>query len=240
MSAFHLISDHLIIRPSLLHPPPTLLFLLDLFKLLFGFRGPRKVLLVGLSDAGKTICFTQLVARKFVNTVTSMKVTECPFDLNGKYRLAVDIPGFDRLRAKFWDDNKRSANALVFLVDSAAFVNNVRDVADFLYTILADPAVTGRRVPILIAANKQDQPLAKSAAVIRKQLEKELQVIRETRAADLASTNESGTAQALVGHADKEFSFQDLRNRVSFVDCSCLEQGDHNLNELRAWLKKNL
>ena len=70
-------------------------------------------------------------------------------------------------------------------------------VAEQLYDVLADPAVTRRRLPVLLAANKADcGARAHTPDFIRKRLEKALGELRGTRAA-LAS-DETG-AGARVG-----------------------------------------
>lgn len=44
--------------------------------------------------------------------------------------------------------------------------------SSFLYTLLADPALSS--TPFLILANKQDETMAKGAGVIKSLLEKEM------------------------------------------------------------------
>ena len=146
----------------------------------------------------------------------------------------MDLPGFDRLRNKFFDDYKSSARAIVLVLDSLSFVSNNRNVADFVYTVLSDPVVVQRRIPLLIACNKQDEAKAKSAKVLQKQLEKEVHAIRETRAAALASIDRDSDV-LLIGNANREFRWSDVNNRVEFVDCSC-QASDEMLDAVRDWI----
>jgi len=104
-----------------------------------------------------------------------MKETESSLNVkNRKTAYLIDLPGFDRLRAKYWDDYKNRAKAVIFVIDSADFINNIRDVADLLYNYLVDDLVISKRIPFLMACNKQDETRAKSAKVIQKQLEREM------------------------------------------------------------------
>ncbi len=93
---------------------------------------------------------------------------------NGKTIYLVDLPGFERLRMKYWDDYKQRAKAFIYVIDSNEFINNIRDVADLLYNYLVDGSVIDKKIPILVACNKQDETRAKSAKVIQKQLEREM------------------------------------------------------------------
>jgi len=209
-----------------------------------GSSSSSSLLLVGLSDSGKTLLFSQLLCNTFVNTVTSMQQNEGRLQINPQKSIQiVDLPGYDRLRIKFWDDFKNKARAIVFVVDSFQFMTNLRDVAEFLYIILGDQVVAKKRVPVLVACNKQDEAKAKSAKILHKQLEKEIGLIRETRLAALESTD--GVAEdedvAIIGNPDKDFSFSDLRMDVEFVDCSCLGRDETQENQLelvRQWIEK--
>lgn len=86
----------------------------------------------------------------------------------------IDIPGYERLRGKFVDQYKSSARCVLYVVDSLTIQKDIRDVAEFLYNILSDHAIANNISALLIVCNKQDIPLAKSTAVIKSLLEKEL------------------------------------------------------------------
>jgi len=214
-----------------------------LIKLLSGSssRG-NAVLLIGLSDAGKTVMLCKLLSDKVVKTMTSMKQNEELLTTTKKPVRLCDLPGYDRLRVKFWDDYKNQAKGIIFVVDSLLFLSNIRDVADFLYNVLADPAISKRRVPILVACNKQDEAKAKSAKVIQNQLEKEINTIRETRRSALGSTDAgSDNADAVViGNPDRDFKYSDLKTPIEFVDCSSVgrDDDDSNLQGVWKWLNK--
>lgn len=200
-----------------------------------GSSSRKNILLLGLAEAGKTTMFTRLVTGKTVQTVTSMKENQGTVKIGNRTFSLVDLPGYDRLRRKYFDDFKPTARAVIFVVDSLEFLSNLRDVADFLYTVLSDPIISGRKTRILIACNKQDEPKAKTARVLQRQLEKEIQAIRETRAAALDSTaGDSGDKVVLLGNTGKDFEWTDIKNKVEFVDCTSLD--DDSLEPVGTWI----
>ncbi|XP_015791177.1 signal recognition particle receptor subunit beta [Tetranychus urticae] len=219
-------------------------FIAFLTLVLLGFlsksRKGSRVLLMGLSDSGKTVLFSQLVSGKAVSTFTSMKQNECHLNLERRSVVMIDIPGFDRLRDKYWNDLKKGVRAIVFVVDSYQITSNIKDVADYFYTILADNLVSSQKIPILVACNKQDKPKSKSSKVIRTLIEKEINTIRETRLAALESTDGDSENTRIVGSLDKEFAFNDLRNAIDFVDCVALakEESPCEIEEIVNWLNK--
>lgn len=177
---------------------------------------------------------TRLASAGNVRTVTSMEPNELNIKLGNKTVSLVDLPGFDRLRNKYFDDYKSTARAIVFVLDSLSFVSNNRNVADFLYTVLSDPVIHNRRIPVLIACNKQDEAKAKSAKVLQKQLEKEVHAIRETRIAALESIDRENDVR-VIGNVSRDFQWSDLNSRIDFVDCSC-QSGDEDLLTVRDWI----
>ena len=93
----------------------------------------------------------------------------------------LDLPGHERLRRRTLEDAKRRGlRGLVFLVDSSSLARQLRDVAEFLFAVLGDRTVAGNAIPVCVACNKQDLPTAKGAAVVRRELEKEFQLLRQT------------------------------------------------------------
>ncbi|KAF7487793.1 Signal recognition particle receptor subunit beta [Sarcoptes scabiei] len=194
----------------------------------------NSILLIGASDSGKTLLFTQLAYDSFVETVTSMKENKASIKLNNNrnYNL-IDLPGNDRLRTQYWDQFKNQAKCLIFVIDSVAFLNNTHNVADLLYQYLCDQTVQMRKIPVIVACNKQDQTRAKSAKVIASIMEKEFNIIRETRLGALDSTVAGSDEKRLpiLGEPDHQFSFNELRNRIEFVDC-CASKEFKNLENI--------
>ncbi|CAI9618393.1 unnamed protein product [Staurois parvus] len=206
----------------------------------------RAILLVGLSDSGKTLLFIRLLTGKLRKTQTSITATSAVYraksDKGSSFTL-VDIPGHESLRLQFLEQHKTAARAMVFVVDSSAFQREVKDVAEFLYNILTDATLQKNVPPILIACNKQDISMAKSAKLIQQQLEKELNTLRVTQSAapsTLDSNSSPSTTQ--LGRKGKDFDFSQVPMKVEFVECSARdskeEEGDANLRNVEGWLAK--
>ncbi|NWU93981.1 SRPRB protein, partial [Upupa epops] len=208
--------------------------------------GRRAVLLLGLCDAGKTLLFARLLTGKYRDTQTSITDTSAVYRANNDKSTNVtliDLPGHESLRLQFLERFKAAARAIVFVVDSVAFQREVKDVAEFLYQILIDSTVLKNAPALLIACNKQDVTMAKSAKLIQQQLEKELNTLRVTRSAAPSSLDGSVTGvPAQLGKKGKEFDFSQLPMKVEFVECSARgskgEEGDADFEGLEKWLAK--
>ncbi|XP_064459268.1 signal recognition particle receptor subunit beta-like [Ornithodoros turicata] len=200
----------------------------------------RAVLIVGLSDSGKTLLYSQLVAQKKVETYTSMKENKSSVDIPKKAPLnLVDLPGNNRIRAKFFDNFKSLARAVIFVVDSSSFSRDVRDVAELLYSLLCDGAISQHCPPFLIVCNKQDEAMAKSSKVVQSQLEKEMNVLRSTQVSALESTEGQSNNNTFLGKRGKDFQFMDLKPiAVDFVEFSAAAPEESQLSCLRSWLAK--
>nr|XP_047132780.1 signal recognition particle receptor subunit beta isoform X1 [Hydra vulgaris]XP_047132781.1 signal recognition particle receptor subunit beta isoform X1 [Hydra vulgaris] len=182
------------------------------------------VLLLGLCDSGKTLMFSWLVANKSISTQTSIIENKGTYIANksGKTWQVVDLPGHERVRAKFLYKHKDGARGIIFVIDSVNFPRELRDVAEFLYDVLANRTMQKNKVSILIACNKQDMPTAKSSQVIKLQLEKELTTLRQTRSAALLGIDDySSSKNAFIGKQGKDFEFAHVNPiKVQFCECN--------------------
>ncbi|KAI1893867.1 hypothetical protein AGOR_G00128080 [Albula goreensis] len=223
----------------------TIVFL----KIFWGSKSTRSaVLLVGLCDSGKTLLFSRLLTGKFRRTQTSITDSSAiyrPKTDTGSGWTLIDLPGHESLRPQFIEKFKSAARAIVFVVDSAIFQKEVRDVAEFLYSLLTDSVISRNAPTVLVACNKQDNTMAKSAKLIQQQLEKELNTLRVTRSAALSSQDGSaGGGSVYLGKKGKDFDFSQLSMRVDFVECSARgnkgEEGEADVENLEKCLAKLL
>ncbi|XP_062843604.1 signal recognition particle receptor subunit beta [Trichomycterus rosablanca] len=202
------------------------------------------VLLVGLCDAGKTLLFSRLLTGRFIMTVTSITANTASYrakNEKGNRWTLVDIPGHDSLRTQIVEKLKASARAIVFVVDSAVFQKEVKDVAEFIYSLLTDSVVMKNSPTLVIACNKQDITMSKSAKVIQQQLEKELTTLRVTHSAALSSQDGSVKSTLYLGKKGKDFEFSHVPVRVEFVECSARgskEEEDIDIEALEKCLAK--
>eukprot|EP00062_Callorhinchus_milii_P000379 gi/632934325/ref/XP_007907871.1/ PREDICTED: signal recognition particle receptor subunit beta [Callorhinchus milii] len=206
----------------------------------------RAVLIVGLCDSGKTLFYCRLLSGKFKVTQTSITSNSSPYKVKsdkGPTLHLYDLPGHESLRLQFLEKHKAEARAIVFVVDSVSFQKEVKDVAEFLYTLLTDPQIVNNATPLLISCNKQDVTMAKSAKLIQQQLEKEINTLRMIRSAAPSSLDESGIGSAVpLGKKGKDFDFSQVPMRVDFVECSARgnkgEDGEADLGIVETWLLK--
>ncbi|XP_004716042.2 signal recognition particle receptor subunit beta [Echinops telfairi] len=224
----------------------VVLLTLVLWKLIRSRRSSqRAVLLVGLCDSGKTLLFVRLLTGLYRDTQTSITYSSAVYRVNnnrGNSLTLIDLPGNERLRLQFLERFKASARAVVFVVDSAAFQREVKDVAEFLYQVLVDSVGLKNAPSFLIACNKQDIAMAKSAKLIQQQLEKELNTLRVTRSAAPSTLDTSNSVPAQLGKRGKEFEFSQLPLKVEFLECSAKGgKGDSDpadVQDLEKWLAK--
>ncbi|EFP11105.1 hypothetical protein CRE_30995 [Caenorhabditis remanei] len=216
-----------------------LTILLLVFKSLRSSKKNR-VLFVGLMDSGKTTIFTQLSQKEAeypttTKTFTSMVENKITLRIKDKEREIIDYPGNDRLRQKLIDlIHSGSILRIVFVVDSAAFSKNSRDVAELFYLVALENV---DKVPILIACHKQDLTLAKTEKVIRNSLEKEIGLINKSRAAALMGTDGSDEKRATLTDTGVDFSWEDLKKQeVSFVTTSSYSE-DFGVHEIASFVR---
>lgn len=186
------------------------------------------VLLMGLCDSGKTLLFSHLILDEGKETFTSIKENVGYLTAASGELRVVDVPGNERLRGKFFDQYKNLAKAIVYVIDSVTVQKDIRDVADFLYTILADKATAN--LPVIILCNKQDETLAKGDGAIKSLLEKELNLVRQTRTSELQSVDPQSGGAVFLGRSDKDFDFGQLSQKVKLVACSVKECQIEDLN----------
>ena len=113
--------------------------------LLLGGGSKKKqpaALLLGPSNAGKTLLFHRLVNNEIEETVASMKSDEGIVD----NKLLVDVPGHRRLRNEVTKELKRAAK-IVFLVDAADATRQAKAAAELLYEIFCCES----RPPLLLS-----------------------------------------------------------------------------------------
>merc|ERR1712150_88572 len=186
------------------------------------------ILLLGLCDSGKTLLFSLLSSRKSVKTLTSIQENTGQYVPNaddskpGKSFKVVDLPGHERLRAKFLYKHKDGARGIIFVIDSVNFAREARDCAEVMYDMFASKTMKSNKVSILVACNKQDVPMAKASGVVKSQLEKELNALRKTRSAALLDVEDKdSTKDKDIGKAGVDFEFSHvLPIKVSFCECN--------------------
>ncbi|KAL1920185.1 uncharacterized protein VTP21DRAFT_1331 [Calcarisporiella thermophila] len=193
------------------------------------------VLLAGLSESGKTGLFMKLRFGEIPETHTSLKenvaVVELKFadgtPVTKKPIRLVDIPGHERLRFKL-NEFIPFARGVVFVIDSSTVARSIRDIAEYLYDILANEHVQKHRIPVLVACNKADLLTGVKKERIQEMLEAEMDRLRHTRTASLLDQQESDAmpGDRYLGFEDQPFRFEHLTTEVRFERCSVMKEVD--------------
>lgn len=214
-----------------------LLTLVILWRVVRATSKRRAVLLMGLCESGKTQLFSQLCYGTDVLSVTSIKESVGEFVLGKKFLPIYDLPGHERIRSALFEKVKKLARGIIFVLDSATIQKDVRDVAEFLYTILCDGSVQSGTLRVLVVCNKQDLKLAKAAPLIQKTLEKEMNLLRVTRARQLQAVGEASNNNTFLGRQGQDFEFSHLGNlKVEFVET--VAKGGEKLGPVTSWLQQ--
>ncbi|KAI8879968.1 P-loop containing nucleoside triphosphate hydrolase protein [Backusella circina FSU 941] len=191
------------------------------------------VLLLGITDAGKTAMYTLLRFGAKRPTVTSMKENEGQITLANKTFELVDMPGHERVRYRY-AELLPVTRSIVFVLDSTTLNRQVRPVAEYLYDVLAQSVVQKGRIPVLIACNKCDMITALPTEKIKLLLESEINRLRGTRTAAVEQQESEGDeGQVYLGYEGDDFKFEHLDNEVDFERCS-VEKED--LDNVTHWI----
>ncbi len=148
-------------------------------KLYYMFAEPRVVLVCGLDNAGKTSLLNALQPVQLPTTPTVGFNSELVQWGYATFR-TFDVCGQDTRRAG-WSMFYKHADALVFVVD-ANDVSRLYDAGQQLAAVRQHPDFP--HVPILVLANKQDQPRAATPA----QVMRSMRLDKETRPWHVAGT----------------------------------------------------
>ncbi|ORX33262.1 P-loop containing nucleoside triphosphate hydrolase protein, partial [Piromyces finnis] len=131
-------------------------------------------IITGICDSGKTSLYLRLRNDKVMETHTSITENEGRFPLDEeKVFHVIDFPGHYKLRYKYQDFTPIT-KGVIFVIDSATFIKNEREVTEYLYEILANKYISENEVSILIACNKQDYLIALPKERIKTALENEM------------------------------------------------------------------
>ncbi|XP_074834855.1 uncharacterized protein LOC142002564 [Carettochelys insculpta] len=162
---------------------------------LAGFYGLQaRVLLLGLDNAGKTTLTYRLKLEETVSTIPTLGFnveTLAPVQ-NVTFTLW-DVGGQDRIRA-LWHHYHSNTDGLVFVVDSAD-PGRVGEAGSELGDLLQAEELQG--VPLVLLANKQDLPGARSCAELVEELGLRKLRGREWHAQGCCAVSGQGLPEAL-------------------------------------------
>eukprot|EP00928_Gymnodinium_smaydae_P062992 TRINITY_DN46700_c0_g1_i1.p1 TRINITY_DN46700_c0_g1~~TRINITY_DN46700_c0_g1_i1.p1 ORF type:complete len:215 (+),score=59.14 TRINITY_DN46700_c0_g1_i1:92-646(+) len=148
---------------------------MGLFKRLFGGMAAKKqvrIVVVGLDNSGKTTVLNCLKPKKAsLETVPTVGFAMEEFAKHGVNFCAFDMSGQSRYR-NLWEHYYGDVEGIIVVIDST---DKIRFVVakDELQTMLKDPRLVEKKIPILILSNKMDLPTASPPTEIMQALELE-------------------------------------------------------------------
>mmetsp|Transcript_383 Transcript_383/g.1287 ORF Transcript_383/g.1287 Transcript_383/m.1287 type:complete len:189 (-) Transcript_383:795-1361(-) len=132
----------------------------------------KSLLLLGLDGAGSTTILYQLVLGKRFETIPTLAFNHEPLSYGDLEYEIWDIGGNEKVRP-LWRQYSREAHGIIFVVD-AADKSRIPKACEELKKFFGDGGKKSFVMPdnpLLIYANKQDLPDAKSADEIKKALD---------------------------------------------------------------------
>jgi len=178
-------------------------------KPLLGKRSRGQLaLILGQCGAGKTALFFRLRELAEVATVSSLKPLRDTMQIKesadgepiGTIEV-MDYPGHSRLRGKL-QEHLKEARCIVYVVDSEN-KSQLKDVAEHLYELMTLPDINELHIPILLALNKVDLTAARTEKFIIDELDREIEVMRQSRAATLEGQDSADSYLGIDGEKFK-------------------------------------
>lgn len=125
---------------------------------------PLKVTLAvfGLDSAGKSTLISAVAGEADPNCPPTVGFSPNHFQSDTWDLMMFDLGGGEKFRG-IWKEYYSELHGIIFVVDSAD-ATRFAEAREALWSILEDPRATGK--PLLIFANKQDMPTAKTASEI--------------------------------------------------------------------------
>merc|ERR1740121_228692 len=177
--------------------------------LLGGALGKSKVrgqvaLILGQCGAGKTALFFRLRDKVEVQSVSSLKPLRDKMQIEELAAGAVEVvdyPGHQRMRGRA-AELLPEARCIVYLVDSED-KPRMKDVAEHLYELFTHPQIVDLHIPILLAFNKIDLPTARTEKFIVDEIEREIEIMRNSRGATLEGQDQADSYLGVDGEKFK-------------------------------------
>lgn len=183
------------------------------------------VILLGDVGSGKTALFYQMLQGEFRETHTSMKLNSAkmiPAGLTQKEEYTyVDFPGHGSRRFEL-PQFFSSTRAIVIMVD-ATDASKAHGLAQNLYSLMTEASIAKRKIPILIAFNKQDilsEVVDEDAfkSKVRGYIEKTRHM--QSDMSDIGSSDNVNDNIVSVGRDGQEFQYEHSPCPILFGKCS--------------------
>lgn len=128
---------------------------------------PVRILMVGLDGAGKTTLLYQLKLGDVVTTIPTIGFNVETVEYKNLKFDVWDVGGQDKIRA-LWRHYYQGSKAIIYVVDSND-AQRLSEAADELHKMMGEDAL--KDAVLLVYANKQDLPNAKSPSEVGEALD---------------------------------------------------------------------
>eukprot|EP00190_Bangiopsis_sp_CCMP1999_P004424 CAMPEP_0198732104 /NCGR_PEP_ID=MMETSP1475-20131203/33847_1 /TAXON_ID= ORGANISM="Unidentified sp., Strain CCMP1999" /NCGR_SAMPLE_ID=MMETSP1475 /ASSEMBLY_ACC=CAM_ASM_001111 /LENGTH=260 /DNA_ID=CAMNT_0044495151 /DNA_START=6 /DNA_END=788 /DNA_ORIENTATION=+ len=182
---------------------------------------------------GKTALFKQLKHGRLpqYGLVSSLQPNISTVTTGGKELRVIDVPG---MVSSMLDEMLGQARAVVFVLDASKVDQQARSDAELLYDVLTNDFVVRRQIPVLVFCNKADLYSAATIQAVRKELERELQLIRGAAVSAVEAVGETSSRKHFLGYEEEVFRFEHLDN-ISFGTGSASKG---NIDEVKAFISE--
>ncbi len=150
------------------------------------------------------------------------------------YLTLVDLPGHPRLESKssFWLERPKQLSKICVVVDAAGETSHFQRAAHVLFFLLTNSALIKHKTAVKIIANKSDLEGALSLEPLQALLERELDGLRASRAADVLVSSSEESHQEYLGYEGEPFSFEHVVNPITWLRMSALTEPTITYQEL--------
>jgi len=128
---------------------------------------PRRVVILGLDNAGKTTLLFKLKLGEVVSTIPTVGFNVESVKFNNVTIMMWDVGGQEKIRT-LWRHYFDNTEGVVWVIDSAD-AERINEAKEELHRVLGEEQLA--KAPLLIFANKQDLPNALKVAELHERLE---------------------------------------------------------------------
>jgi len=149
---------------------------------------PSRILILGLDNAGKTTLLTKLKLGEVTHTTPTVGFNVESVQYKSVSFFMWDVGGQDQIRM-LWRHYYDQTEAVIWVIDSSDR-SRLKEAKDELDKVLSEERL--QRTPLLVYANKQDQPGAMTVAEVIQALNISSMVTRQTHVEGAIATQGTG------------------------------------------------
>eukprot|EP01089_Gocevia_fonbrunei_P007668 TRINITY_DN1889_c1_g1_i1.p1 TRINITY_DN1889_c1_g1~~TRINITY_DN1889_c1_g1_i1.p1 ORF type:complete len:297 (-),score=69.92 TRINITY_DN1889_c1_g1_i1:74-964(-) len=178
----------------------------------------KRILLLGLDNAGKTTILYRLKLGQVVSTIPTIGFTIETVEYKNIKLIMWDVGGHEKIR-HLWTHYFEGTNAMIFVIDSDD-TERINEAKRELKGLMNEKDLKG--VPVLILANKQDLDSALSLAEVQKSLGLFSGRSSRWELMGCSAVEGQGINEGLEWVYDKVAALDQAQGSYDFSDCVCM------------------